>query len=181
MSHTRNVPGINGETYLYPSAPQYEFFRRYKKSGISQYSVFADPQLNGNNKITFKNGFYWNSLQINPVIRSAYLSRDGSLDYSLIIGNLESETGDDDTNGMLVGLYGKNDLFDQMCGTEFELGKETTSEVITYSSISSFLANYASLPNVYTPTSFPVTAFTVTETLNDNGGTGFPMTQVCNA
>ena len=181
MSHTRNVPGINGETYLYPSAPQYEFFRRYKKSGISQYSVFADQQLNGNNKITFKNGFYWNSLQINPVIRSAYLSRDGSLDYSLIIGNLESETGDDDTNGMLVGLYGKNDLFDQMCGTEFELGKETTSEVITYSSINSFLANYASLPNVYTPTSFPVTAFTVTETLNDNGGTGFPMTQVCNA
>lgn len=181
MSHTRNVPGINGETYLYPSAPQYEFFRRYKKSGISQYSVFADQQLNGNNKITFKNGFYWNSLQINPVIRSAYLSRDGSLDYSLIIGNLESETGDDDTNGMLVGLYGKNDLFDQMCGTEFELGKETTSEVITYSGINSFLANYASLPNVYTPTSFPVTAFTVTETLNDNGGTGFPMTQVCNA
>lgn len=168
----------------YESVAQFEFFRGWptnKKSGFTQYSVFADQQLNGNNKISFNDGFYWNSLQINPDIRNAFLARDGVFNYATIIGDLESGTGDDNKNGMFVGLYAKNDTFEIMCGTESESGKVATATDVQFSNINSFLENYSSLQPVYTATSFPTSAFTVTETLNDNGGTGFPMTQVCNA
>lgn len=168
----------------YESVAQFEFFRGWptnKKSGFTQYSVFADQQLNGNNKISFNDGFYWNSLQINPDIRNAFLARDGVFNYATIIGDLESGTSDDNKNGMFVGLYAKNDTFEIMCGTESESGKVATTTDVQFSNINSFLENYSSLQPVYTATSFPTSAFTVTETLNDNGGTGFPMTQVCNA
>ena len=167
---------------LHPTSPtHYDFFKGYhptvNKSGFSQYSVVADPQLNGNNKINFTTGYFWNSLQINPTIKSAFMARDGVFDYPLIMGDLESTTGDDDGNGMFVGHYGKNDLYSIMCGTEFENGRVSTTDITAFSDLNSFLANYSTLPLVYTSSSFPTTAFTVTETPVEN----LQMTEVCNA
>ena len=182
------------DDFNYDYNDQYFSFKGYpyergKSGSIFDWFIFNDEQLNGNWKINFIDGFYWNSLQINPSIKYANLARDGVFNYPTIIGDLESGTGDDNKNGMLVGLYAKNENFEIMCGTEFELGKTSSisptfaanGAVAEYTNINSFLTKYSTMPLAYLSTSFPTSAFTVTETLNDNGGTGFPMTQVCNA
>lgn len=175
------LPPVTQSDLGAPQSSQYSFFKPDNKYGFNHYSIIQDAQLNGDNKLIFNTGFYWNSLQINPSIKDAKIARDGNFDYMAFIGDLESPSTDDNENGMIVGICGKNAIFDVQCGNEQQLGKQQSTSLVEYSNINSFLENYSTLPNAYASNTFPLAAYTVTESLQDNGGTGYTSTEICNA
>lgn len=146
--------------------------------GTPSVVVYPDPELNGNNRLIFEDTFNYRSYQINPEFHSAFMAADASFNYTVFTGDIDSAPGKLE---MFISMHSKTDTFEIDCGFENQVVKTSSNTPVNFVDLNTTLTkDFGTWPNApgYAPT---VTSFSVQETPQDNGGNGWPLTQVCNA